>query len=525
LSEEDLQKKSAEGSWFDGLYHTLEWLITAFSVTLVFIVFEMQAYTIPTGSMAETLKGAHFRLRCPGCGYRYDYDFIPQRYGGARNTTPGNNISIGRSQPRCPSCGYYLQSGERFAVVKGDRIFVLKCIYQFFEPQRWDVVVFKNPLNPGENYIKRMIAGPGEMVELIDGDVYIDSQIARKPAKVQEELWMCVYSNDYQPVNSALSGFNGQRWGQPFGNIEGSQWDLGERGSTIFQLAGSEGEFHSIYYDTTAGNDFRATYAYDSPLQYPLMPVCSDLLLEFYVDVLSSPDVVGASLSKYGIEYRGWVSHSGELVIERVGKDGVREELARRESDFSDMRGKFRFRFANVDHELVLELGDEAVRYDLGRGREDAGRHVEVMPRVGIFGRGNLVLSHVGVFRDVHYISKSMSRSMDILQAQEGEVFELGDDEFFVLGDNSPASLDSRYWKVPGTGNDGRQYRQGTVPCDYLVGKAFFVYWPGPFKPFNDTKLVKLMERRGLVRFLKIFLNIPYLGGMKIIYGSSTLNL
>jgi hypothetical protein len=114
---------------------------------------------------------------------------------------------------------------------------------------------------------------------------------------------------------------------------------------------------------------------------------------------------------------------------------------------------------------------------------------------------------------------------MDILQAQEGEVFELGDDEFFVLGDNSPASLDSRYWKVPGTGNDGRQYRQGTVPGDYLVGKAFFVYWPGPFKPFNDTKLVKLMERRGLVRFLKIFLNIPYLGGMKIIYGSSTLNL
>jgi len=60
----------------EGIFGTLEWLIIAFSLTLVFIVFEMQAYTIPTGSMADTLKGVHFRLRCRQCGYRYDYDFL-----------------------------------------------------------------------------------------------------------------------------------------------------------------------------------------------------------------------------------------------------------------------------------------------------------------------------------------------------------------------------------------------------------------------------------------------------------------
>jgi signal peptidase I len=536
LSEESFHKKSAEDSWFGGMYHTLEWLITAFSVTLVFIVFEMQAYTIPTGSMADTLKGAHFRLRCPGCGHRYDYDFIPQRYGGSRNTTPGNNILIEplvnrtrrqrvQSQPRCPSCGYYLEGRQKYPVMKGDRIFVLKCIYQFFEPKRWDVVVFKNPLNPGENYIKRLIAGPGETVELIDGDVYIDGRIVRKPAKVQEELWMCVCRNDYQPVNAALSGFNGHRWNQPFRNIEGSKWDLGAKGSMIFRLDESEGDFHEVTYDTSIGNDFRATYAYDSPSQYSLMPVCSDLMMEFYVDGLDRPDLIGVSLSKYGIEYRGRVSHSGELVIERVGEDAVSEELVRGEIDFSAIRRKFRFRFSNVDHELVLETGDEQLRYDLGHGRDDAGARREVMPRVGIFGHGGLVLSHVGVFRDIHYVSESTNKMMQVLQAGQGQAFELGEDEFFVLGDNSPASKDSRYWEEPGRGNGGNEYRQGTVPYDYLVGKAFFVYWPGPFKPFNDTKLVKFMERSGFVRFLKIFLNVPYLGGMKIIYGSSTLNL
>ena len=97
----------------------------------------------------------------------------------------------------------------------------------------------------------------------------------------------------------------------------------------------------------------------------------------------------------------------------------------------------------------------------------------------------------------------------------------MGEGEYFVLGDNSPASKDSRYWEKPGKGNSGNEYRQGVVPGDYLVGKAFFVYWPGPFKPFNDTNFARLLERNRMGRFLKILLNIPYVGGMKIIYGSS----
>jgi len=48
----------------ESAYHFLEWLITALASTLVFIIFMMQVYRIPTGSMADTLKGAHFRLRC-----------------------------------------------------------------------------------------------------------------------------------------------------------------------------------------------------------------------------------------------------------------------------------------------------------------------------------------------------------------------------------------------------------------------------------------------------------------------------
>jgi signal peptidase I len=45
--------------------------------------------------------------------------------------------------------------------------------YRFNEPKRGDIVVFRYPQNPQEYFIKRIIALPGERVEVRDGNVYI----------------------------------------------------------------------------------------------------------------------------------------------------------------------------------------------------------------------------------------------------------------------------------------------------------------------------------------------------------------
>ena len=517
MQQQNPKNQKRRSTTVEGIFSTLEWLIIAFALTLVFIVFEMQAYTIPTGSMADTLKGAHFRLRCPQCGYRYDYDFLPRFYKDYRvaaNNTPRANVPIRPSEPRCPSCGYYfpagdkmsvggyyVQTGEKRQVTKGDRIFVLKCMYQFTEPRRWDVVVFKNPLNPHENYIKRMIAGPGETLEIIDGDIYIDGFIARKPAKVQEELWMCIYDNDYLPVNPKTKRFNGHVWRRPFRNFRDSEWNLDRRNRTVFSLDSPTDQINTIIYDTNVGNDFRATYAYDDSRSYPAMPVCSDLMVRFYVGP-DSRGIVGAGLSKYGIGYTGWINFSGEMVLEKViGKEHF--ELKRLRINAVDIDEPVLFRFANVDHQLILEFGDEKLKYDLGRRRDDAGqRQTAVMPEAKIFGSGKFTLAHIGVFRDIHYVTSMGPSRGRVLRASEGDGFELGKDEFFVLGDNSPASKDCRLWAEPGKGNNGREYRTGTVPSDYLVGKAFFVYWPGPTRPFAKWPRIT-----------------PYVGGIKLIHG------
>jgi len=518
LPDKNSKDTEHDNSAVHGLVGTAQWLIAAFATTLVFIVFEMQAYTIPTGSMAETLRGAHFALRCPQCGYRYDYDFLPKYYRLKRNVTPGVNVPVVPPGPRCPSCGYRFESAQRRAVLKGDRIFVLKCLYQFLPPKRWDVIVFKNPLQPRENYIKRLVALPGESVEIIDGDIYINGSIARKPRRVQEELWMCVYDNDYQPVDPLAGNFKNGTWRQPFVNEQGSGWNLHADGAAVFALDNRTDHLHTLTYDTRTGNDFRATYAYDNPQFHPRMPICSDLMVRF--DVLAeASSSVGAALSKYGIEYRGWVDFAGTVRIERINADGRAETLVRGTFEPAPADRAKRLRFANVDHLLVLEFGDERLEYDLGRGPDDAGTRRPTMPVVRLFGTGRLKLWHVGVFRDIHYVGFSPQDGRPILRAGEGDPFLLGDNEFFVLGDNSPASLDCRWWDRPGSANAGATYRQGTVPRDYLVGKAFFVYWPGPFRPFNDTPLARAMERHPATRLLKMLLNVPDIDGIKLLDG------
>ncbi len=161
-TEKTNSKKTARKNRAAEIANTFEWLITAFILAFLFRAFVMEAFRIPTGSMADTLMGAHFRLCCPQCGYEYDHGFMPDRYGLPEDTVPHGSV---QSPPtRCPSCGHYQQSATAIPVANGDRILVLKCIYQFFEPKQWDVIVFKNPLEPTINYIKRLIGRPGETV-------------------------------------------------------------------------------------------------------------------------------------------------------------------------------------------------------------------------------------------------------------------------------------------------------------------------------------------------------------------------
>lgn len=55
-----------------------------------------------------------------------------------------------------------------------ERLFVNKIGYRLHAPERGDIVVFAYPRDTSRNFIKRVIALPGETVEIREGRVYVD---------------------------------------------------------------------------------------------------------------------------------------------------------------------------------------------------------------------------------------------------------------------------------------------------------------------------------------------------------------
>ena len=497
----------------------LEWLLVAFILALVFQGFAIQAFQIPTGSMAETLRGAHNQFRCLRCGYKFDTG--KDSYSLDRPQCPNCNyyqverfecLDCGKTfttrQTQCPECNSKKVENIKYEVKNGDRIFVLKCIYQFFEPKRWDVVVFKNPTEPKVNFIKRLVALPDETVQIINGDLYIDGEIKRKPVNVQKELWMPIFVQDFQPlqaceyfdekIRQGKEPYN-KVWLPPFKNEDGSEWDLQPM---CYTLDDESDKQHVISFQTDNPDEFRASYAYNDSSKYGYKPICSDLMITFFAKGQSSDGYIGASLEKYGVLYSAQVNFAGSLVfLKTVG--GVTTRLA--ESGMAAVlksEAYEKFEFANVDQQLVLRWGQKRFSYDLSK---DASFRMQTedenSPAVKIFASGPAQLCHIGLYRDIFYMGREDTNA---LRATADKPFTLEDDQFFVCGDNCNNSLDARMWNTEGLGNNGIKYRTGTVPRDYMMGKAVMVYWSQTFKPAENFPPI-----------------IPNLGNIKVIYGGS----
>ena len=58
-----------------------------------------------------------------------------------------------------------------------ERLVVNKFIYNFHEPERGDVLVFRYPRDPSRDFIKRVIALPGDTIEIKDGQVFVNDQL------------------------------------------------------------------------------------------------------------------------------------------------------------------------------------------------------------------------------------------------------------------------------------------------------------------------------------------------------------
>jgi signal peptidase I len=56
----------------------------------------------------------------------------------------------------------------------GQFLIVNKLVYYLHPPERGDVIVFQAPDSPRKDYIKRVVGLPGEEVEIVDGQVFVN---------------------------------------------------------------------------------------------------------------------------------------------------------------------------------------------------------------------------------------------------------------------------------------------------------------------------------------------------------------
>ena len=62
----------------------------------------------------------------------------------------------------------------------GDQLIVDKVTYRFHAPERYDIIVFPFRYKDNTYYIKRIIGLPGETVQIVDGEIYINGEVLQE---------------------------------------------------------------------------------------------------------------------------------------------------------------------------------------------------------------------------------------------------------------------------------------------------------------------------------------------------------
>ena len=505
----------ASTSHDSSIVESIQSLVVAFVLAMTFRGFVTEGFVIPTGSMAPTLMGKHVLLKTKATGVTFPLG-LDENAEQLRAIDRMPDPMLG---PNFPGAGMPQDAPKERM---GDRILVIKCLYPFNEPRRYDVVVFKNPTGPdgaSANYIKRLVGLPGERIWLADGDVFAapnedgvepeEYRIQRKPEYVQRAVWQSVHDSDFVPRHPERLR---RRW-QPW---TGEQWDTDGRAFICTDPAPS-----TLTWDSSvrAIDDWTS---YDPNPTRDLFPV-ADIRVSASIEA-ETPEALATTLR---ISAR---QHDIELSI-RGGESGGTAEVRMREIgtddpwvgsgppaiDLDDSTGTFNVEFWHVDQAMWLFFDGKRVayfEYDWS-GRERTIHAMGVAQWDMIVGHSRIVgrppsvrwtfegspvtLRRVRFDRDLFYRPDGLTRKAWDNPTQPGfeHVFRdrvrgmgthplkpamLNDEQYFMLGDNSQASLDSRAW-----GNPHPLVAEQVDPTPFVVnrkliiGKAWVVYFPAPY--------------------------------------------
>jgi len=113
---------------------------------------------------------------------------------------------------------------------EGERLLVNKVVYHFHEPERGDVIILHPPFDSKAVYIKRIIALPGDTVEVKMGAVYVNGSKLDEPYIKEPPsynfLETKIPKNEYFVLGDNRNNANDSHkgWTVPRQNIIGKAW-------------------------------------------------------------------------------------------------------------------------------------------------------------------------------------------------------------------------------------------------------------------------------------------------------------
>ncbi|MDB5385734.1 MAG: sipV 1, partial [Planctomycetaceae bacterium] len=449
----------------DNWRDTIESIVIAFILAFIFRTFVCEAFIIPTGSMAETLYGRHKDVICTQCKTRF-------RVGASSEVDRDNGYFLPNRRLKygfCPNCRFQMDIEDELPFA-GDRILVNKFPYEFTEPKRWEVVVFKFPGDPKISYIKRLIGLPEETISVLAGDLYRQSgelgkaEILRKPPKVQQETQILVYDND-KPAHVLLEQGFPERWAPvkaenpETADQEGWQADAKTRSFTIdatqkhadsrpswiryrhyvpkpvdWQRAGEKKQIElppqlmliADYYAYNSG------FSGEFPINDPETDAVGDrwvgdLTLKCELEVLQSSGLVTLELvegrRKYHCDFdlaTGLATLSYQDESNRLNAGAHEENVPIGEAQtVVGKAGKYALEFANVDDRLLLGVNGRWIAFQRNGKPVDGSydfpqlavervpTHQDLSP-IGIAAQQSKVrISKLLITRDIHYTYKN----------------------------------------------------------------------------------------------------------------------
>ena len=558
----------------------LRWLRSAIDLAIGFVIavillrtFILEGYLISTGSMAPGLLGFHRRIACPSC--RYDFAFGVAFDDSVDSNSPMITEPEGlRRYATCPNCGQINIDVSGVPNSHGDQLLVQKHVYDFRKPRRWEVIVFRNPASPGEAYVKRVAGLPGDRIQIINGDVFINGQIARKDFQQQlamripvcnmhyladDEDWLLPWeldegwssddgllvtaapARDSVPAQEASTvqdtetqwlRFRNWRW---FGGHHLAETPLMDEESLadwaalkqrydsmpitwssrldfdderrVLRCEGvmpddlqkdlirqaTSASFKSSIYRLAALSHLSPVtdrYGYNAMVESPEY-VVSDLMLRSRIAWTTQPDTIQVQIPVgnqiFGVAINPKTTHVelidvDERTVVRSGRF-VPDEAAESQSNADS--GQLLLEVSNFDQQVIVAINGQtcfdafeihdvdssvdALEATMAAGpgqKLDAEKAAQIAIKVeqqrrwalGMKG-GSVRIEDLEMFRDVFY---TPGRRRNAVESE----FTVPSDCYFVQGDNSPVSSDSRNWLDP------------CVPHRLLVGRPFLVHLP-----------------------------------------------